>query len=227
MSELQKRLQELDEKIVGYRALTVKHFQERRKEVIDAFVEFANLIKDQTTPQLLVAQFFYLSQAVKYGYSNPKVEERLVKLASEITASGVGDMLAEIEKIYPENLEVLLNIAMRARSVRQDDKCIVYLNRALKMKMSKEKKILVPEGKELWDSTGIYRYVGPRVILPSKGRVFTTYRDGTPIKYIEDEVKEETKPEIKSEPQVFKGFISKSEIKKSEDIESINGSNLK
>jgi predicted O-linked N-acetylglucosamine transferase (SPINDLY family) len=142
MSEIQKRLQELDQKIVDYRSMTVKDFQERRKEIMDAFVEFANLIKDQTAPNLLVSQFFYLSQAVKYGYTHPKTEERLVHLAMQISSSGAGDLLLEIEKVYPNNQDVILNIAIRAKNVGDTDKCVIYLNRALSMKMPKEKRML-------------------------------------------------------------------------------------
>lgn len=78
--------------------------------------------------------------------------------------------------------------------------------------MAEERKIYVPEGKELHDSKGLYRYIGPRVVLPSKGRVFTVYTDGSPLQYVEDK-KAPKKQEFKQvEKQVFQPKVETKKI---------------
>lgn len=81
--------------------------------------------------------------------------------------------------------------------------------------MAEDRKINVPEGKELWDSTGIYRYVGPRVVLPSKGRTFTTYTDGSPLEYVSDAKQSDNVKNVEVKRPVFNPFLAeKTDTKK-------------
>lgn len=46
-------------------------------------------------------------------------------------------------------------------------------------------KIIVPKGKELHDSRGLYKYVGPTVVLHHRGlKLGPTFTDGTPWEYV-------------------------------------------
>lgn len=90
------------------------------------------------------------------------------------------------------------------------------------------KTITVPEGKELWSISGIYKYVGPTLVIHHRGlKIPKTYTDGTEWEYNEDKKapkKEEPKKKAPKKEESKKETVKKPKKVKPEvsDVEPTN-----